>query len=80
MDAGGTSPWKGEGRIMQEQLSRATQEAKAEDDDGMDARGRATQGAVAEGEILINELSLEYSLTPTLSPKGRGSKWDSNVP
>jgi len=30
MDAGGTSPWMGEGRIMQEQLSRATQDAKAE--------------------------------------------------
>ncbi|SQH76245.1 protein of unknown function, might belong to Methylated-DNA--protein-cysteine methyltransferase [Shewanella benthica] len=26
MDAGGTSPWTGEGRIMQEPLSRATQE------------------------------------------------------
>jgi hypothetical protein len=26
MDAGGTSPWTGEGRTMQEQLSRATQE------------------------------------------------------
>ena len=26
MDAGGTSPRMGEGRIMQEQLSRATQE------------------------------------------------------
>ena len=26
MDAGGTSPRTGEGRIMQEQLSRATQE------------------------------------------------------
>jgi hypothetical protein len=30
MDAGGTSPWMGEGRTMQEQLSRATQDAKAE--------------------------------------------------
>ena len=26
MDAGGTNPWMGEGRTMQEQLSRATQE------------------------------------------------------
>ena len=26
MDAGGASPWMGEGRIMQEQLSRAMQE------------------------------------------------------
>ncbi|SQH75993.1 protein of unknown function [Shewanella benthica] len=25
-DAGGTSPWTGEGRIMPEQLSRVTQE------------------------------------------------------
>jgi hypothetical protein len=30
MDGGGTSPRMGEGRIMQAQLSRATQEAKAE--------------------------------------------------
>jgi len=30
MDAGGTSPWMGEGRTMQEQLSRATQGAVAE--------------------------------------------------
>ena len=30
-DAGDTSPWMGEGRIMQEQLSRATQDAVAED-------------------------------------------------
>ncbi|SQH75340.1 protein of unknown function [Shewanella benthica] len=30
-DAGGTSPWTGEGRIMQQQLSRATQELVAEE-------------------------------------------------
>jgi len=30
MDAGGTSPWKGEGRTMQEQLSRAMQGAIVE--------------------------------------------------
>jgi len=30
MDAGGTSPWTGEGRTMQEQLSRATPGAVAE--------------------------------------------------
>ncbi len=30
MGAGSTSPWTGEGRTMQEQLSRATQDAKAE--------------------------------------------------
>jgi hypothetical protein len=30
MDAGGTSPWKGEGRTMQEQLSGATHGAVAE--------------------------------------------------
>ena len=30
LDAGGTSPWMGEGRIKQEQLSRATQDAKSE--------------------------------------------------
>jgi len=29
-DVGGTSPWMGEGRTMQEQLSRATQGAVAE--------------------------------------------------
>jgi hypothetical protein len=29
-DAGGTSPWMGEGRTMQEQLSRAMHGAKAE--------------------------------------------------
>jgi len=62
MDAGGTSPWMGEGttawmqeveprrerrpRTMQEQLSRATPGAVA--DDCMDAGGRATPGAVAE--------------------------------
>ena len=31
MDIGGTSPWRGEGRIMQEQLSRVTQRAVTED-------------------------------------------------
>ena len=31
MDIGGTSPWMGEGRIMQEQLSRVTQGAVTED-------------------------------------------------
>ncbi len=41
MDAGGTSPWKDEGRTMQEQLSRATH-------DCMDAGGRVTHGAVTE--------------------------------
>src|SRR4030067_189935 len=46
MDAGGTSPWMGEGRTMQEQLSRAKPGAIA--DDCMDAGGRATPGAVAE--------------------------------
>jgi len=35
MDAGGTSPWTGEGRTMQEQLSRATQDAKAEAEAGI---------------------------------------------
>jgi len=45
-DAGDTSPWMGAGRTMQEQLSRATHGAVA--DDCMDARGRATHGAVAE--------------------------------
>ena len=45
-DAGGTSPWTGEGRTMQEQLSRATHGAVA--DDCTDAGGRATHGAVAE--------------------------------
>ena len=29
-DVGGTSPWMGEGRTMQEQLSRATKGAVAE--------------------------------------------------
>jgi hypothetical protein len=29
-DAGGTSPWMGDGRTMQEQLSRATHGAVAE--------------------------------------------------
>jgi hypothetical protein len=29
-DGGGTSPWTGEVRTMQEQLSRATQDTKAE--------------------------------------------------
>ena len=40
-DVGGTSPWTGEGRTMQEQLSRATH-------DCMDAGGRAMHGAIAE--------------------------------
>jgi len=31
MDAGGTNPWMGEGRITQEQLSRTTQETKSRD-------------------------------------------------
>ena len=36
MDVGGTSPWMGEGRTMQEQLSRITHDCR-------DAGGRATQ-------------------------------------
>ena len=61
-----------EGHDCKDAGGRATQEAKAEDDDGMDAGGRATQGAVAEVVMLINKLSLEYPLTPTLSQRERG--------
>jgi hypothetical protein len=42
MDAGGTSPWMGEGRTMQERLSRATQ------DDSMDGIGRVESGTETE--------------------------------
>ncbi len=49
----------GEGRIMQERLSRATQEAQAE--------GRG------EGEKY--ELLSIFPLTLTLSPEGRGDVW-----
>jgi hypothetical protein len=48
-DGVGTSPGMGEGRTMQEQLSRATQEAKAEDAvaDGRGGRGsRAARDGV----------------------------------
>jgi len=41
MDIGGTNPWMGEGRIMQEQLSRVTQ-------------GAVTENARAENNESIN--------------------------
>ena len=42
MDTGGTSPWMGEGRTMQERLSRATQ------DDSMEGIGRVESGTETE--------------------------------
>ena len=46
MDVGGTSPWTGEGRTMQEHDSR--EGGVRVKHDCMDAGGRATHGAVAE--------------------------------
>src|SRR4030067_71915 len=53
MDAGGTSPWMGEGRTMQEQLSRAKPGAIA--DDCMDAGG--TSPWMGEGRTMQEQLS-----------------------
>jgi hypothetical protein len=45
-DVGGTSPWMGEGRIMQEQLSRAMPGAIAED---VPSNRSRSGGILAEG-------------------------------
>ena len=56
--AGGTSSWKSESRTMQEQLSRATQGAVA--DDCKEAGGRAMPGAIAEGSSTQHMRANQY--------------------
>jgi hypothetical protein len=58
MDAGGTSPWKGEGRTMQEQLSRVTQEQLPR---------RQSRGAIVENCVGNNNREAEsYTWMPTV--------------
>ncbi len=47
MDTGGTSPWMGEGRIMQEQLSRVTHGAVTEGGIDSPLNGLLLRGDVA---------------------------------